>query len=463
MEKLGRGLVAVKTDSGYFLSWRLFGTEQGTDIAFNVYKGTTKLNATPIATSTNYQDDSGGDGDYTVKAVVGGIEQSEAAKAMLVLENDYLEIPLKEAPGKAIHLAYVGDLDGDGEYEFIVDRVQNAASQFVDAYHRDGTFMWRVDMGQNSTNTDMSLSGPATISVGQADNETVYDIDSDGKAELILKAANGTIFGDGQVLTHTNDKDMFIVAVDGVTGAEKGTRVIVPDDLASTGNITGHFGIAYFDGVHPSLVFKGKAGGTKAMLDMAFDFKDNAWSLRWKFVDDPITDYPNNHNIRCLDIDGDGVGARRCCGVPRVPVVAACLSLHYSSAKEKECLIPTTSRPPFCTSLANSPTPSRCAGGLSRCSTCVATNLAVRAPTGPAPGMGLTSASYVSLAARRARATCRPRRPTYCALRLRPASSSASTSRRTGRPASNGPTPNSKRPRWPPTRTPPKRGVQNGV
>jgi len=83
-------------------------------------------------------------------------------------------------------------------------------------------------MGQNSTNTDMSLSGPATISVGQADNETVYDIDSDGKAELILKAANGTIFGDGQVLTHTNDKDMFIVAVDGVTGAEKARASLFP-------------------------------------------------------------------------------------------------------------------------------------------------------------------------------------------------------------------------------------------
>jgi hypothetical protein len=295
MEKLGRGLVAVKSGSGSFLSWRLFGTEQGSDIAFNVYKGTTKLNAAPIATSTNYQDDSGGAGDYTVKAVIGGIEQSEAARAMLVLENDYLEIPLKEAPGKAIHLAYVGDLDGDGEYEFIVDRVQSNASQFVDAYHREGRFMWQVDVGPNSTNTDLSLSGPATISVGQADNETVYDIDSDGKAELILKAANGTIFGDGQVLTHTNDTDMFIVAVDGVTGAEKGTRVIVPNDLAATGNITGHFGIAYFDGVNPSLVFKGKAGGTKAMLDMAFDFRSNAWSLRWKFLPSPIINQDLGH------------------------------------------------------------------------------------------------------------------------------------------------------------------------
>jgi hypothetical protein len=92
-----------------------------------------------------------------------------------------------------------------------------------------------------------------------------------------------------------------------MTGAEKGTRIKVPDDLASIGNITGHFGIAYFDGVHPTFMFKGKVGGTKAMMDMAFDFKDNAWSMRWKFVDDPISDYTNNHQIRCLDINGDGL------------------------------------------------------------------------------------------------------------------------------------------------------------
>jgi hypothetical protein len=104
-----------------------------------------------------------------------------------------------------------------------------------------------------------------------------------------------------------NPNDSWITAIDGMTGAEKGTRIKVPDDLASIGNITGHFGIAYFDGVHPTFMFKGKVGGTKAMMDMAFDFKDNAWSMRWKFVDDPIKDYTNNHQIRCLDINGDGV------------------------------------------------------------------------------------------------------------------------------------------------------------
>jgi hypothetical protein len=272
-----------------------------------VYKGTTKLNSAPITTSTNYQDTSSGTGEYSVKAVIGGAEEATGEKAMLNLQNDYLEIPLKAAPGKAIHLAYVADLDGDGEYEFIVDRIQTNASQYVDAYKRDGTFMWRVDMGPNSTNTDLSLSGPDTISVGHADNEAAFDIDGDGKGEVILRGGNGMIFGDGKVLNaSTVQTDSFIVAIDGVTGAEKGKECPVPQDLKSTGNVTGHFSSAYFDGVHPSLYFKGKAGGTKAMMDMGFDFKDGAWSLRFKAVRSPIGNYPNNHNVRCLDLNQDG-------------------------------------------------------------------------------------------------------------------------------------------------------------
>jgi rhamnogalacturonan endolyase len=307
MEKLGRGFVAVGGGTGTLLSWRLYGTEQGTDVAFNVYKGTTKLNSAPITTSTNYQDTAAGGTDYTLKAIVGGVEEATGTKA-LSLPQGYLEIPIKDAGGRKIHLAYVGDLDGDGEYEYIVDRFQAGASQYVDAYHRNGTFMWRVDMGPNSTNTDLSLSGPDTISCGHADDETVYDIDSDGKAELILRGANGMIFGDGTTLkASTTQTDQFIVAVDGVTGAEKGKECAVPSDLLSVGNSTGHFSIAYWDGVHPSLYYKAKAGGTAAMMDLGYDFKDNAWSLRFKAVRTPINSYPNNHNLRCVDLDRDGI------------------------------------------------------------------------------------------------------------------------------------------------------------
>jgi len=308
MEKLGRGLVAVKSGSGYYLSWRLFGPEQGSDIAFNVYKETTKLNTTPITTSTNYQDNSGGTGDYSVKAVIGGAEEATGQKAMLVLQNNYLEIPLKDAGGRNPKFGCVGDLDGDGEYEYVVDRQSNNTNQYVDAYHRDGRFLWRIDMGPNSTNTSNSSPGPACIGFGHSDNEAVFDIDCDGKAELLLKAGNGTIFGDNKVLNaSTNANDAFIVAIDGVTGAEKGKEILVPNDNPTLGCPTGHFGICYFDGVHPTLMFKAKWGGTKAMADFAFDFKDNAWSLRWKALDNPISDYPNNHQIRCLDINGDGL------------------------------------------------------------------------------------------------------------------------------------------------------------
>jgi rhamnogalacturonan endolyase len=307
MEKLGRGFVAVGGGTGTLLSWRLYGTEQGSDIAFNVYKGGTKLNATPITTSTNYQDTAAGGGTYTLKAITGGVEEATGTTATN-LPNGYLEIPLKDAGGRKIHLAYVGDLDGDGEYDFVVDRFQAGVSQYVDAYKRDGTFMWRVDMGPNSTNTDLSLSGPDTISCGHADDETVYDIDSDGKAELLLRGGNGMIFGDGTTLNaSTTQTDSFIVAVDGVTGAEKGKEVAVPQDLKSVGNVTGHFSIAYWDGVHPSLYFKGKAGGTAAMMDMGFDFKDNAWSLRFKAVRTPIANFANNHQVRCVDLDADGI------------------------------------------------------------------------------------------------------------------------------------------------------------
>ena len=104
MEKLGRGFVAVGGGTGTLLSWRLYGTEQGTDVAFNVYKGTTKLNSAPITTSTNYQDTAAGGTDYTLKAIVGGVEEATGTKA-LSLPQGYLEIPIKDAGGRKIHLA----------------------------------------------------------------------------------------------------------------------------------------------------------------------------------------------------------------------------------------------------------------------------------------------------------------------------------------------------------------------
>ena len=58
MENLDHGLVAVKTSSGVFVSWRVLGSEWK-DIAYNIYREDTKLNDAPITGASNYVDAAG--------------------------------------------------------------------------------------------------------------------------------------------------------------------------------------------------------------------------------------------------------------------------------------------------------------------------------------------------------------------------------------------------------------------
>ncbi|MEN3612255.1 hypothetical protein AAH979_22210 [Plantactinospora sp. ZYX-F-223] len=89
--------------------------------------------------------------------------------------------------------ATVGDLDGDGGYELILkwdpagakDSSQSGftAPAIVDAYKLDGTLLWRINVGYN-------------IRAGAHDTQlTVADFDGDGRAELIMKTADGTTSG----------------------------------------------------------------------------------------------------------------------------------------------------------------------------------------------------------------------------------------------------------------------------
>ena len=57
VDKLDRGLVAVKTTNGVFCSWRING-EEYYDVAYNIYRDGVRLNSTPLTVS-NYTDASG--------------------------------------------------------------------------------------------------------------------------------------------------------------------------------------------------------------------------------------------------------------------------------------------------------------------------------------------------------------------------------------------------------------------
>jgi rhamnogalacturonan endolyase len=207
MEKLDRGLIAVKSGGGYFLSWRLFGTDpQDTTFGFNVYRGTTKLNSAVITNSTNYLDSAGGSGTYTVKAVTGGVE-GETSEPALVIDSSYLNIPLTPPPAGTAHGssytetandASIGDLDGDGQYEIVLkwdpsnshDNAQQGYTgpTYLDGYKLNGKQLWRINLGPNIR------------SGAHYTQFMVYDLDGDGSAEIACKTAPGTKDGTGNYL-----------------------------------------------------------------------------------------------------------------------------------------------------------------------------------------------------------------------------------------------------------------------
>jgi hypothetical protein len=310
MECLDRGVIAITSGKGAFISWRLLGTDPS-DVSFNLYRqvgtATPTLVCTKAANAGTWCADTSppASSAYFVRAVSGGSEGVPSGSSTL-LAQDYLRIPLRSASADAfVHLAWVGDLDGDGEYDVVVDRISSLAP-LVDAYTRAGKFLFRLDTGPLGANQDNIEGGATTISNGHWDGLTVYDFDSDGRAEIAIKTANGFVFGDGTRLTHTNDQDQFVSIVSGTTGAEL-ARAPLPGDFKSDGPLQCHFGVGYFDGASPSVVTKCKnrvGSGGFNLVATTYDFKGSSLTQRWKYK--RSGDGSDYHQIRVQDVDGDG-------------------------------------------------------------------------------------------------------------------------------------------------------------
>ena len=360
MEALDRGLVAVKTDSGVFISWRLLGNER--DAAFNVYKNGKLFKSLSAGEATNLTDNSGKPSDkYVVRTIVNSKETS-SSKEVTPWAEEFLTIQMNRPQGgttppgvtyvRAKHppvvqeypegQAYtyvpgdcsVGDLDGDGEYEIIVkwnpsNQADNSFSGvtgpvYLDAYKLNGKQLWRIDLGKN-------------IRAGSHYTQfMVYDFDGDGKAELVCKTAPGTIDGKGKKIflgTDDPEKDWrnlemnhktcgyilegpeYLTIFSGETGEELHTipyeveRGEVSSWGDSYGNRVDRFlaCVAYLDGVHPSVVMcRGYYAKTTLV---AYDFINGKLVKRWKHISDVKGEGAfgqGNHNLRVGDVDGDG-------------------------------------------------------------------------------------------------------------------------------------------------------------
>ena len=353
MEKLDRGVVAiVQPDKKVFISWRLLGTEP-MDTTFDVFhigsdRRETKLNKQPIAGPTFFIDDTADLSQPTTYAVIarsdpiGGIPpKRELTLPAGSAPKPYLSVPLHQTDGYKPNDASVADLDGDGQYEIILhqegrakDNSQGGVTDppLLEAYKLDGTRLWQINLGKN-------------IRDGAHYTQfLVYDLDGDGKAELVCKTADGTKDGRGKVIgdanaNYVNDKGFilkgpeYLTVFDGQTGAAIDTVPYVPSRLPDdpknvaptgdqmkqvwgdgNGNRMDRFlaAVAYLDGVHPSVVFT-RGYYTRTFL-AAFDFKNGKLQNRWLFDSDKEgkdkDGHPyggqGNHNLSVADVNGDG-------------------------------------------------------------------------------------------------------------------------------------------------------------
>ena len=350
-EDLGRGVVAFReSQSDVCLSWRYLSSD-ATQVSFNIYRDGKKIANVPANAGTFYRDayDGTGKAVYEVRPIVNGKELSDKCGTYILPANapvGYLEIPM-DKPADGVTPAgdtytysasdsSIGDVDGDGEYEFIVkwdpsnshDNAHDGytGNVFFDCYRLNGEKLWRIDLGHN-------------VRAGAHYTQfMVFDLDGDGRAEVVMKTSDGTIDGKGKIIGDANadyrEKGVpgkgktpvnqgriltgneYLTVFNGLTGAAMHTIDYVParGNLSDWGDNRANRSdrflacVAYLDGVHPSVVMC-RGYYTRAVL-AAFDWDGKRLKQHWVFdSNNPGCEGyagQGNHNLRVGDVDGDG-------------------------------------------------------------------------------------------------------------------------------------------------------------
>lgn len=350
MENLSRGLAVTNTGKGMLVSWRLLGTD-APDVEFNLYRDGEKIASVGKTGGTNYLDADGKTtSKYTVAAVANGKEGAKQGVSVVLdktvsnsgksfpYKTIKLEVPAAQTMPDGEKCTYTpndvstADLDGDGEYELILkwdpsnahDNSQTGytGTVFIDAYKLDGTRLWRIDLGKN-------IRAGAHYTQFQ-----VFDYDGDGKAEMIVKTADGTIDGTGKAIGDKSkdyrssagtilDGPEYLTVFRGVDGAaittvtyEPSRNILSHSSPQAKGKWGDNYGnrcerylaaTGYLDGVHPSAIFA--RGYYSSAYVAAYDFDGKDLKLRWLHKsEDPDKGLygEGNHSLQAADLDGDG-------------------------------------------------------------------------------------------------------------------------------------------------------------
>ena len=362
------------------VSWRMLPGDDATT-GFDLYRkigtGSERKIASNIKNRTCYQDATASktaDNHYrlTYAGSTETLSSFTLMKAQVSGGLPYISIPLAdtkdvyEDTSKIVYTANdvsVGDLDGDGQFEIVVKRLQSVKDEhgniisdgsgasysqqdclwavIWDAYKLDGTLMWRVK------------GGPGII-LGNSSAFAIADFDGDGCAEIAIRTCEGTVFGDGTAIPDTNGDGRidyrtwgnlyssspgwvdhynsagpeFISIIDGKTGREVARDYFINRETSQSWGddywkraCSFRVGVGCFDETGlPSVVLGRGVYGHSVIEVWDYRVQDGAPALtkRWRFdTNDKGTGKDGkkhstyasqgNHSLNVADLDGDGL------------------------------------------------------------------------------------------------------------------------------------------------------------
>ncbi|MCM1078393.1 MAG: hypothetical protein NC414_02775 [Bacteroidales bacterium] len=248
---LNRGLLAVHTDRGNLVSWRMRATDVPGTTLYKLYREGELIQT--LKTKTNFMDSNRTSGTiYRIDVcnAAGEVMETQEASAWDG-QNTFFTLPQAPTDTNGTGATYTPndatcyDMDGDGEQEIVIRWEPSNAKDgagtgatgavFLDCVKLDGTHLWRINLGKNMWASQHTITF------------LCYDFDGDGYGEMIVRTAPGTIDGEGNfVLMGDDDPYTSHVAANG--RVESGPEYLTVFDGTTGGAISSiHYWPAHDD------------------------------------------------------------------------------------------------------------------------------------------------------------------------------------------------------------------------